>query len=79
MDLYSQFPAYVPKTFTESFGIWDHCENVVFICVPAKIDVIVSLLLVELVVHFCLEPVENPVRVIASAECCMDVLVFLFQ
>ena len=37
------FPAYVPKTFTEFFGIWDHCENAVFICVPVRIDVIVAL------------------------------------
>ena len=39
----------------------------------------VSLFLVELVVHFCLESVENPFSVIAPAECHMDVLAFLVQ
>ena len=79
MDLYFPFLAYVLKAFTKSFGIWDHCENVVSACVPVRIDVIVSLLLVQLVVHFYLESMENPVMVIASAECHMDVLVVLVQ
>ena len=50
-----------------------------FICVPVEVDVIVPLLLTELEVHFCSEPVENAFRVVAPAECHMEVLVFLFQ
>ena len=34
------------------------------------------LLLTEEEVHFCLELVENPVSIVALAECHMDVLVF---
>ena len=80
MDLYSCLPTYVPETFTESFGIRDHCENLtVFICVPLRIDLFVSLLLAELEVHFSLEPMKNQVRVITSIECHVNVLVFLFQ
>ena len=51
---------------------------VVFICVPVAADVVVPLLLTGLKVHLCLQLLENPVRVIAPAECCMDVLGFLF-
>ena len=59
--------------------MWGHCENVVvFICFPVEV-VVVQLLLTELEVHFCLELVENPVKVVAPAECHMDVLIFLFQ
>ena len=42
-------------------------------------DVCVALLLGELEIQFGLEPVEHPVRIIASVECCSVVLVFLFQ
>ena len=79
MYLYSHFPAYVPKAFSQSFQTRDHCEKVVFICVPVEVDVIVPWLLDEMEVHFCLELVENPVQVNASAECHMAELVFLFQ
>ena len=56
--------------------LWKCC---CFYLCPCRVDVNVSLLLAELIVHFCLESVENSVRVIASAECHMDVLAFLVQ
>ena len=59
MSLYFCFPLDVPKTFTEPFEIWDHCENVIFLCVPLEVNVIVPLLVTELEVYFCLELVET--------------------
>ena len=44
-----------------------------------EVCVTVPLFLTELEVQFGLEPMENPVRVTAPAECCLDVLVCLFQ
>ena len=73
------FP-HVSETLTETFGVWDHYENVVvFVSVPMDVCVAVPLFLTELEVQFGLEPLENQVRVIAPAECCSDVLAFLFQ
>ena len=46
---------------------------------PVQVDVVVPMLLTELKVHFSLELMENPVRVVAPAECHMDVLVSLFN
>ena len=61
MDLYSPFSSICSLKLllspSESFGVLCHCEKVVFICVPVKIDVIVLLLLAKLVVDFCLESV----------------------
>ena len=51
----------------------------VFVVVPVGVCVAVPLFLIELEIQFGLEPVENPIRVIAPAECYSDVLVFLFQ
>ena len=41
--------------------------------------VAVPLFFTELEIQFGLDPLESPVRVIVPVECCLDVLVFLFQ
>ena len=51
----------------------------VFVSVPVEVCVAMPLFLTELEVQFRLESVENPFRAIASMECYLDVLVFLFQ
>ena len=79
VNLYSYFATYVSETLTETFGVWDYYENVVFIGVPMEVCVAVPLYFTELEIQFVLKPVENTVRVVTPAECCSDVLVFLFQ
>ena len=53
-------------------------KGCVFFIVSMGVCVAVSLFLTELEIQFGLEPVGDPVRVTAPAECCLDVLVFLF-
>ena len=54
-------------------------NHVAFIYVSVEVDVNVPLLLTDFEVHFCLELVKNPARVVAPVEYHMDMLVFLFQ
>ena len=49
MNLYSYFATYFSKSLTETFGVWDHQENVVvFVSVPMEVCVAVPFFLTEL-------------------------------
>ena len=50
-----------------------------FVSITLELCISVPLFLTELEVQFGLEPMQHPIRVIAPAECCFDMLVFLFQ
>ena len=77
VSLDSCFAAYVFETLTEAFGIWDHYKDVVVsVVVPMWVCVIVPLFLSKLEFQFGLRSVEHPIRITASAESCLDMLVF---
>ena len=79
MSLDSCFVAYFSNTLTEAFGIWDYYEDVVVsVVVIMRVHVAVSLFLTKLEFHFGLDCVDHPIGIIASADHCLDVLVFLF-
>ena len=50
-----------------------------FVSVLMEVCVSVSFFLTELEIQFGSEPVENTVRVMASAECSLDLFIFLLQ